>query len=311
MLYFPYVFLNICFTTDFLVTADVPYYQNPTPIDTLWTDRYKVEWWLHAVTILQIGVPALAAHAWLPIYPQESLLSKTRIPQPAIYILSKVVIIGILVIFVLEFILRIIQLVPGIMGCDDQMFCRNENPAKQSPNTANWLFIIHFIFLVVFIIIDGIYLAFIYIWADRAAFVYRTSWLAQTKVGQLFSRSLNRGPSVNESAAVVVTPPPPPSTLMNNINSQQQQPMYRPLQTTYNPPQQHQTTNNKKPSYLFRHNSDHTYTEIKMTNIGRPTYGKYIDPQLLPNNYVTRNNKKINTNTNNNNGRSTILSTWN
>ncbi len=196
ILYFPYIFLNVSFTTNFLVTADVPYYQNPSPIDTIWTDRYKVEWWFLAVGIFQIGVPALAAHAWLPDTTRGYTDRKKRFAAPGIYIISKVVIIATLTISVLLLIFRIIQLVPSILGCDDQMFCRNENPAKQAPNTANTLFIIHFIFLIVFILLDGIYLAYIYIWEKRSEFIFSTSLVTGFPVSEMFSNRNIQPPSL-------------------------------------------------------------------------------------------------------------------
>ena len=178
ILYYPYVFLNVTFTNNNLSTVDVPYYALPTSIDTVWTDRYKVEWWLLAIDILAIAYPMLAAHTWMPNYPLEDKRRRLRVPTPEIYALAKVVTIGIEAIQVAKLIYRIIMLVPSIQGCQDQMFCRDEDPGETD---VNIIYIFVFIFNALIVILGGIYIAYIYIWERRALFILGAAWLTQTR----------------------------------------------------------------------------------------------------------------------------------
>lgn len=196
--YYCYVFLNVTFTSLYLTTADVPYYQFPSPISTTWTDRYHVEWWGLAIDVLMIAPPGLAAHAWMPDRPMEELGRKRRVPTSGIYAIAKITLIGILVLEVIKFVLRIMQLIPWTLsynGCADQMFCRNENPAKQSPNSVYAIFIVVFVFNFIFIVFTSIYLAYMYMWESRAKFLYNVSWLSQTGVGRMLERAERVGTS--------------------------------------------------------------------------------------------------------------------
>jgi hypothetical protein len=236
LLAYQVVYLCTVFTTANITTADVPFYQIPSPISTIWTERWYVEFWLLWVDVLMWSYPILSLYTWMPYLPlsEEGKEQRSSRPMPSWFALTKVVFIGVIAIEAAKFIFRIIQLIPAIIGCQDQMFCRSENIASTD---TYWLFVVIFIANVLFIFLGGIYIALFLQWERRARFVYALENVAQTQWGH----------GMLAAGAAVHSAPPPPSappmaaSSVPAMYSEEADRLLRPIALPWNrpPPQTH------------------------------------------------------------------------
>jgi hypothetical protein len=141
LVYFPFVFLNLVFTNDYLTVSDVPYY-NPDKSESI-TERYHFHWYLIGSDVLRIALPIL------PLFTMANLL----IDGPSSMIWYTIIFFILVSIEATKFFLYSYYLV----FCEDFQFCRNINPDEDS-NKPNVTFIVMYAYSIGFALLTILYI---------------------------------------------------------------------------------------------------------------------------------------------------------
>ncbi len=133
--FYPFIYLNLTFTNEFLTVDNVSYYDSSDKD----TDQYDLWWWFHALQALHILVFFL-------ITVEYHLRKIDAKADPLIWIFTMVRVIILITSIVLLIVIFILWFV-----CGEHVFCRGYDPA--APGKANTTFFSSLWFQLAFVII--------------------------------------------------------------------------------------------------------------------------------------------------------------